>query len=147
MAEKREKKSKSGFSEEEISAMKERRKEMKSRSKKVDGESEVLEKISQMNEEDRKICSRLHELIKSTAPELTPKTWYGMPAYYKDGKLICFFQNMAKFKVRYTTLGFSDKASLDEGNMWPISYAITELNPGVEEKIKELVRKGKGDNV
>jgi uncharacterized protein YdhG (YjbR/CyaY superfamily) len=125
-----------GFTAEEKAAMRERAKEAKA----ATGEADVLEKIAEMAEPDRAMAERLHELIKTTAPELGPKTWYGMPAYAKDGDNICFFQPAQKFKSRYGTLGFTDKANLDEGAMWPSSYALMELTPGVEARIAELVK-------
>jgi uncharacterized protein YdhG (YjbR/CyaY superfamily) len=125
-----------GFTAEEKAAMRERAKEAKA----ATGEADVLEKIAEMAEPDRAMAERLHELIKTTAPELGPKTWYGMPAYAKDGDNICFFQPAQKFKSRYGTLGFTDKANLDEGAMWPSSYALMELTPDVEARIAELVK-------
>src|SRR4051812_16662169 len=125
-----------GFTAEEKAAMRERAKEAKA----ATGEADVLEKIAEMAESDRAMAERLHELIKTTAPELAPKTWYGMPAYAKDGDNICFFQPAQKFKSRYGTLGFTDKANLDEGAMWPSSYALMELTPDVEARIAELVK-------
>jgi uncharacterized protein YdhG (YjbR/CyaY superfamily) len=125
-----------GFTAEEKAAMRERAKEAKA----ATGETDVLEKIAEMAEPDRAMAERLHELIKTTAPELAPKTWYGMPAYAKDGDNICFFQPAQKFKSRYGTLGFTDKANLDEGAMWPSSYALMELTPDVEARIAELVK-------
>ena len=106
-----------------------------------DGESIVIAKIGEMLDSDRSMGERLHALIKTNAPTLTPRLWYGMPAYAKDGKVICFFQSSQKFKTRYSTLGFSDKANLDEGNMWPTSFAIKELNADEEAKIAELIKK------
>src|SRR5580704_16158610 len=122
-----------GFTDEERAAMKDRAKELKaagrrgSRADRVDGESAVLEKLAEMNEPDRVIGERLHAIIKASAPSLVPKLWYGMPAYAQDGKIICFFQSAQKLNTRYATLGFSDKANLDEGTMWPVTYALTEL--------------------
>lgn len=136
-----------GFSEEERAAMKERARELKAEARrgkgatKADGESDVLAKISEMPEADRAMAERLHALIKAAAPDLSPKTWYGMPAYAKDDKVVCFFQSAHKFKARYATLGFSDKANLDEGALWPTSFALKELTPTVEAKIAELVKK------
>ena len=136
-----------GFTDEERSAMKERAKELKaparrgSRGGKADGESEVRAKIAEMTEPDRGLAERLHAVIKSSAPGLSPTTWYGMPAYAKDGKVICFFQPAQKFKTRYATLGFSDKANLDEGAMWPVYYALTELTAADEDRIGALVQK------
>ncbi|MEU6412857.1 DUF1801 domain-containing protein [Microbispora sp. NPDC046933] len=132
-----------GFTEEERDAMKQRAKELKTsarRGAKADTESEVLAKIAEMAEPDRVIAERLHALIKASAPELTAKLWYGMPAYARDGKMICFFQSAAKFKARYATLGFSDEAALDEGAMWPASYALTEITADVEARIGALLR-------
>lgn len=108
---------------------------------KVDGESAVLAKIAEMSEPDRAMGDRVHAIIKASAPDLSPRLWYGMPAYSKDGKVICFFQNSQKFKTRYSTLGFSDKANLDEGNLWPVAYALKELTATEEERIVALVRK------
>jgi len=136
-----------GFTEEERDAMKQRAQELKtagrrgSRAGKADGESEVLAKIAEMQEPDRVIGERLHALIKASAPDLTPRLWYGMPAYAKGGKLVCHFQPAQKFKTRYATLGFSDVANLDEGAMWPVSYALTELTAAVEARIGALVQK------
>ena len=126
------------FTEAERGAMRERNKELKAG--KGNTEPEVLEKLAAMPPADRELGERLHELIKKVAPELTPKTWYGMPAYYRDGKMICFFQSAAKFKARYATLGFSDNANLDEGAMWPAYYALTELNPDTEARIAGLLK-------
>jgi uncharacterized protein YdhG (YjbR/CyaY superfamily) len=136
-----------GFTDDERAAMKERAKELKttarrgSRASKADGESEVLEKIAEMQEPDRVLAERLHAVIKASAPGISPTTWYGMPAYAKDGKVICFFQPAQKFKTRYATLGFSDKANLDEGAMWPNAYALTELTAADEARIGALMKK------
>ena len=136
-----------GFTDEERSAMKERAKEFKaparrgSRGGKADGESEVLAKIAEMTEPDRLLAERVHAVIKDSAPGISPTTWYGMPAYAKDGKVICFFQPAQKFKSRYATLGFSDKANLDEGDLWPTGFALKELTPESEKKIRALVKK------
>ena len=127
------------FTEAERSAMKERAREMKAGE--ADGESEVLAKIAEMSPSDRALAERLHAIIKSTAPALSPKTWYGMPAYAKDGSVICHFQPAQKFKTRYATIGFSDKANLDEGSVWPVAYALTKLTPADEAKIRALVKK------
>jgi uncharacterized protein YdhG (YjbR/CyaY superfamily) len=108
---------------------------------KEEGESAVLAKIAEMSEKDRAMGKRLHDIIKASAPDITPRLWYGMPAYAKEGKVICFFQNSQKFKTRYATLGFSDKANLDEGNLWPTTYAIMELTANEEAMIAELVKK------
>src|SRR5215211_1396286 len=121
------------FTEEERGAMRERARELKAG--KADGEGDVLAKIAEMPESDRALAERIHALIKETAPDLSPRTWYGMPAYAKDGKVVCFFQSAAKFKARYATFGFNDAATLDEGTMWPTSYALTELTPADEERI------------
>ena len=130
------------FTAEERAAMKERARELNvaSRSAKADGEMDVLAKIAQMPQEDRVIAERLHALIKAAAPELSPRTWYGMPAYATDGNVICFFQSSQKFKTRYATLGFSDKAQLDHGNVWPTYYAVKELTAADETTIAALVQ-------
>ena len=136
-----------GFTAEERAAMKDRAQELKatgrrrSRAAKADEESDVLAKIAEMRPPDRALAERLHALIKASAPDLSPTLWYGMPAYAKDGKMICFFQTAQKFKTRYATLGFSDKANLDEGAMWPTSYALTELTAADEAMIGALVKK------
>jgi uncharacterized protein YdhG (YjbR/CyaY superfamily) len=136
-----------GWTDEERAAMKERAKEMKAdarrkRTGKADGESDVLEKIAEMPEPDRTMAERLHALIKDSAPELSPRTWYGMPAYAnKDGKVVCFFTAASKFKERYATFGFNAAANLDEGNMWPTSFALSELTDAEEARIGELVKK------
>jgi uncharacterized protein YdhG (YjbR/CyaY superfamily) len=131
-----------GFTDEERGAMKERAKELKTgrRAAKPDPENDVLAKIAEMSDSDRAIAERLHAVIKAGAPGLTPKLWYGMPAYARDGKVVCFFQSAAKFKTRYATLGFSDEANLDEGAMWSTSYALTELTADDEARIGALVR-------
>jgi uncharacterized protein YdhG (YjbR/CyaY superfamily) len=121
--------------------MKERAKELKAEAAKADGEKALLEKVGEMKGTDRAIATRLHELITEAAPTLSPKTWYGMPAYAKDGKIVCFFQSAAKFDSRYATFGFSDEASIDQGPMWPTSWALTELTPAEEKKIVALVKK------
>ncbi|MGW4940265.1 iron chaperone [Actinoplanes sp. NPDC004185] len=131
------------FTEEERGAMKERAKELRASSKRgaqPDTESQVLEKIAEMAESDRVLAERLHALIKAGAPALTPKLWYGMPAYARDGKVVCFFQSAAKFKTRYAVLGFSDEVRLDDGAMWPTSFALTELNPATETRVSALVQ-------
>jgi uncharacterized protein YdhG (YjbR/CyaY superfamily) len=130
---------KKGFTAEERAAMRERAKELKAG--KSDGESDVLEKIAEMPEADRVMAERLHAIVKASAPDLAPRTWYGMPAYAKDGKVVCFFQSAQKFKSRYATLGFSDKANLDEGAMWPTSFALKKLTATEEARIAELVKK------
>ena len=131
----------SGFTKEERAAMKERARELKAEARKEDGEAAVLEKIGEMEGSDRTIAKRIHAIVKSSAPGLSPKTWYGMPAYAKDGKVVCFFQSAAKFKSRYATLGFSDEAKLDAGEMWATSFAVKKLGPAEEKKIAALVRK------
>ena len=127
----------SGFSAEERAAMKERARELKSAA----SEADVLAKIAEMSEPDRSIADRVHAIVKTSAPDLSPRTWYGMPAYEKDGNVVCYFQPAEKFKARYATLGFSDKAMIDEGDMWPVVFALQELTPAVEEKIASLVKK------
>jgi uncharacterized protein YdhG (YjbR/CyaY superfamily) len=129
----------SGFTEEERGAMKDRVKEMKA--DKADGESDVLAKIAEMLVPDRAMAKRLHAVIKASAPGLSPRLWYGMPAYAKEGKVVCFFQSAQKFKTRYATLGFSDQANLDEGDIWPTAFALTELTAGAEARIGALVKK------
>ena len=130
-----------GFTAEERAAMKERARELKAEKEKADGEAAVLEKVAEMQESDRVMAERLHALIKASAPDLAPRTWYGMPAYAKDGKVVCFFQSAEKFNSRYATLGFSDTANLDEGAMWPTSFALKELTAAEEARIGELVTK------
>ncbi|HVO71807.1 MAG TPA: DUF1801 domain-containing protein [Aggregatilineaceae bacterium] len=134
-------KSAKGFTDEEKAAMRERAKELKAEAKKADGESDVLAKIAEMPEPDRAMARRLHEIIKANAPALSPKTWYGMPAYAKDGKVVCFFQSAHKFNARYATFGFNDTANLDEGAMWPTSFALKELTATEETRIVALVKK------
>jgi uncharacterized protein YdhG (YjbR/CyaY superfamily) len=130
-----------GFTDEERVAMKERAQELKAAAEKADGESAVLAKIAEMSEADRAMGERLHAIIKASAPSLSPRLWYGMPAYAKDGKVICFFQSAQKFNTRYATLGFSDAANLDEGALWPIAFALKELTAAEEAKIGALVKK------
>ncbi|MEU0397985.1 DUF1801 domain-containing protein [Streptomyces sp. NPDC006208] len=136
-----------GFTDEERGAMKERAQELKTsarrgpRAGKVDEEAAVLAKIAEMQEPDRVMAARLHAVIKESAPGLSPKLWYGMPAYARDGKVLCFFQSAQKFNARYATFGFSDRADLDEGAMWPASYALKELTAEVEARIGALVKK------
>jgi uncharacterized protein YdhG (YjbR/CyaY superfamily) len=145
MAEKTSAKASKGFTAEERAAMRERAREVKaagrrgSRSK-ADGESDLLAKVAEMQEPDRVMAERLHALVKKSAPDLEPRTWYGMPAYAKDGDVVCFFQSAQKFKSRYATLGFSDKANLDDGAMWPTSYALTKLTGAEEKRIRALVK-------
>ena len=130
-----------GFTAEERAAMKEHARELKAAAAKADGESEVLAKIAEMTGPDRALGERLHAIITASAPALSPRTWYGMPAYAKDGKIVCFFQPAQKFKTRYATLGFNDPANLDDGTMWPIAYALTEMTADDEARIGALVRK------
>jgi uncharacterized protein YdhG (YjbR/CyaY superfamily) len=135
-----------GFTDEERGAMKERAQELKAarrgqRADKADEESTVLAKIAEMAEPDRALGERLHAIIKASAPALSPRLWYGMPAYAKDGKVVCFFQSAQKFKTRYATFGFSDQANLDEGAMWPTAFALTELSAADEARIGALVKK------
>lgn len=137
-----EKKKLKGLTDEERAAMKERVLEMKAVASKAEGEKAALAKIAEMPVHDRAIAQRLHEIIKTTAPSLTPRTWYGMPAYAKEGgDVVCFFQTAAKFKTRYATLGFSDEAKLDEGNMWPVVFALEKLTSTEEQRIAALVKK------
>jgi uncharacterized protein YdhG (YjbR/CyaY superfamily) len=130
-----------GFTAEERAAMKERAKELKAEAAKADGEKALLEKVAEMKGTDHALATRLHEIVMAAAPDLSPKTWYGMPAYAKDGKIVCFFQSAAKFDARYATFGFSDEAKLDQGAMWPTSWAIRELSAADEKKITTLVKK------
>jgi uncharacterized protein YdhG (YjbR/CyaY superfamily) len=132
-----------GFTPEERAAMKERARELKAEARrgKADGESDVLAKIAEMPEPDRAMAKRLHAIIQASAPALSPKTWYGMPAYAKDGKVVCFFQSAQKFRARYATLGFNDEANLDEGAMWPSAFALKELTAAEEARIAALVKK------
>jgi uncharacterized protein YdhG (YjbR/CyaY superfamily) len=133
-----------GFTDEERAAMKERARELKtasrSRTAKADGERDLLDKIAEMPGPERAMAERIHAIVTASAPDLAPKTWYGMPAYAKDGKVICFFQAASKFKVRYSTFGFQPDANLDDGTMWPTSFALTELTPDVEARIAALVK-------
>ena len=136
-----------GFTEEERAAIREYVKERKveasrgPRAKEADGEADVLAKIAEMPERDRAMAERLHAIVKASAPALSPKTWYGMPAYAKNGNVVCFFQSSHKFKSRYATFGFSDKANLDEGAVWPVAFALKELTPAAEARIAALVKK------
>jgi uncharacterized protein YdhG (YjbR/CyaY superfamily) len=130
-----------GFTAEERAAMKERAQELKAEAAKADGESALLAKIAEMPKPDRALAKRLHTIVKASAPSLAPKTWYGMPAYAMDGKVVCYFQSAHKFKSRYATFGFSDSANLDEGAMWPTSFALKELTAAEEAKIGALVKK------
>ena len=135
-----------GFTAEERAAMKDRAQELKAaarrgrRASDADGESDVLAKIAEMQQPDRVMAERLHAIIKDTAPQLAPRTWYGMPAYAKNGNVLCFFQSGQKFKSRYATLGFSDKANLDDGAMWPTAFALTELDTATEARIRDLLQ-------
>lgn len=139
-----------GFTDEERDAMKERAKELKTtarrgaRAAKADAEGDVLAKIAEMPDADRVLAERVHAIVKAGAPGLSPKLWYGMPAYARDGKVVCFFQSAQKFKSRYATLGFSDQAGLDDGTMWPTSYALTELTAADEARIGALIEKAAG---
>ena len=130
-----------GFTPEERAAMKERAKELKATANRAEGEKALLAAIAKMPKPDRAMGKRLHELITASAPDLAPKTWYGMPAYVKDDKVVCFFQSADKFKSRYATFGFNDTANLDQGAMWPTDFALKELTPAVEKKIARLVKK------
>ena len=133
---------KTGFTDEERAAMRDRVKELKAAErggKKADGEADVLAKIAEMGEADRAMAERLHAIIKASAPGLSPRTWYGMPAYSKDGKVLCFFRPAEKFKDRYATFGFNDAANLDDGRMWPIAFALTGLTAAEEKTIAKLV--------
>jgi uncharacterized protein YdhG (YjbR/CyaY superfamily) len=134
-----------GFTDEEKAAMKERAKELKAEARakqnRAEGEKALFEKIAEMEEADRAMAEKLHDIITTSAPDLLPKTWYGMPAYAKNGKVVCFFQSAEKFKARYATFGFNDAANLDEGAMWPTSFALKELTAAEEAKISALVKK------
>jgi uncharacterized protein YdhG (YjbR/CyaY superfamily) len=134
-----------GFSDEERRAMKERAKELKAEARanknRADGERDLLAKIAEMPEPDRAMAGRIHEIVTASAPDLWPKTWYGMPAYARNGKVVCYFQSGARFDSRYATFGFNDTANLDEGAMWPTSFALAELTPAAEETIAALVTK------
>ena len=146
MSSEKETKKSDGFTAEEKAAMKERAKELKAEArankKKEEGEKDLLEKVAEMSEPDRAMAKRIHELITENAPDLWPKTWYGMPAYAnKEGKVVCFFQSAAKFNARYATLGFNDTAHLDEGAMWPTAFALKELTADGEKRIVALVKK------
>ncbi|MEU1545696.1 DUF1801 domain-containing protein [Nocardia sp. NPDC005745] len=139
-----------GFTDEERAAMKEHAQELKtaarrgSRAAKADGENDVLAKIAGMQESDRVIAERLHAIVKACAPQLSPKLWYGMPAYAKDGKVLCFFQSAEKFKARYATFGFNDIAALDDGTAWPTAFALTKLTAADEARISDLVKRAAG---
>jgi uncharacterized protein YdhG (YjbR/CyaY superfamily) len=129
-----------GFTSEERSAMKERAREVKAAALAEEGESSVLAKIAEMEEPDRTMAERIHAIVKASAPSLAPKTWYGMPAYARDGKIVCFFQPAQKFNTRYATLGFKEDANLDDGAMWPVAYALKELTEAEEARISELIK-------
>ncbi len=130
-----------GFTDEERAAMKERARELKAEARRADGEKALLAKIAEMPEADRAMAEQLHAIVKASAPELSPKTWYGMPAYAKDGKVVCYFQSANKFQSRYATFGFNDTAKLDEGNMWATSFALKQLTAAEEATIAALVKK------
>jgi uncharacterized protein YdhG (YjbR/CyaY superfamily) len=135
---------KKGFTADERAAMKERARELKAEARGADGERAVLAKIAEMPKADRLLAERVHAIVKAVAPGLVPRTWYGMPAYAQDGKVVCFFQSADKFKSRYATLGFSDNANLDTGSMWPTSFALKKLSAAEEKKIRGLVKKAVG---
>jgi uncharacterized protein YdhG (YjbR/CyaY superfamily) len=137
----RSKTAKKGFTAEERAAMKERARELKAATSKADGERDVLAKIAAMPKPDRVMAKRLHAIVKASAPDLAPRTWYGMPAYAKDDKVVCYFRDAGKFKDRYATFGFNDRANLDEGRMWPVAFALKELTAAEEKKIGALVKK------
>ena len=145
MSSKKDARESAGFTAEEKAAMKERAKELKAEARankqKEEGEKDIFEKIAEMSEPDRSMAQRIHKIVTENAPDLWPKTWYGMPAYAMDGKVVCFFQSAEKFNARYATFGFTDTANLDEGSMWPTSFALKELPPSAEEKIIALVKK------
>lgn len=130
-----------GFTVEERAAVKERAKELKASATRAEDENAVIAKIDELPEPERTMATRLHAIIKANAPGLSPKTWYGMPAYSKDGKVVCFFQSAQKFNTRYATFGFSDMANLDDGDLWPVAYALKELTPSIEASITALVKK------
>jgi uncharacterized protein YdhG (YjbR/CyaY superfamily) len=134
-----------GFTADEKAAMKERARELKAEARadkdRAAGEADLLAKIAEMPEAERRMATRIHEIIKASAPDLAPKTWYGMPAYARDGKVVCFFQSAEKFKARYATLGFNDTANIDEGNMWPTAFALKQLTAAEEARITALVKK------
>ena len=134
-------KTKAGFTAEERAAMKERARELKAEAGRAEGERDVLAKIAEMPESDRAMAERLHAMVKASAPDLAPRTWYGMPAYTKDGDVVCFFRSAEKFKSRYATFGFNDAANLDDGAMWPTSFALKKLTAADEKKLAALVKK------
>ena len=129
-----------GFSTEEKAAMRERARELKAEAQKADGEIALLAKVAELKKPDRAMAEKVHAIVKKDGPGLAPKTWYGMPAYAKDGKVLCFFQGADKFGTRYATFGFTDEANLDDGAMWPVSFALRELTPAVEKRIAALVK-------
>ena len=135
---------KPGFSADERAAMRERQRELKAEAEGADGERELLDKVAEMDASDRAMAERLHAIVKSTAPQLAARTWYGMPAYALDGKVVCFFQSAGKFKARYATLGFSDRAKLDKGDMWPTGFALKALGPAEEKAIVALLKAALG---
>ena len=137
-------KSRASFSAEERAAMRERLKEERAGKKGAEAEREVLAKIAEMDPSDRALAQRLHEIIRAAAPALAPRTWYGMPAYARDGKILCYFRDAKKFKTRYALFGFSDQAKLDDGEMWPTDFALTEITPEVERRIMELLGRALG---
>ncbi|MFN8224802.1 MAG: DUF1801 domain-containing protein [Gaiellales bacterium] len=132
------------FTAEERAAMKDRARELKAAGRRADGERDLLAKVAEMGASDRALAERIHELVSAAAPELAPRTWYGMPAYARDDKVVCFFQASGKFKTRYATLGFSDSASLDDGAMWPVAFALAKLTKADEKRITELVKRAAG---
>jgi uncharacterized protein YdhG (YjbR/CyaY superfamily) len=138
---KRTKKASAGFTAEEKAAMRERARELKAQESKADGERDVLAKIAEMPDSDRALAERIHAVVKTSAPDLAPRTWYGMPAYAKDDKVLCFFRSAHKFKDRYATFGFNDVANLDDGSMWPTSFALTKLTAADENRIRALVKR------
>jgi uncharacterized protein YdhG (YjbR/CyaY superfamily) len=135
------KKKSTGFSAEERAAMKERAQELKAEARKADGEQALLAKVAEMPKPDRVMAERIHAIVKANAPDLSPKTWYGMPAYARDDKVVCYFQSADKFNARYATFGFNDTANIDDGAMWPTSFALKKLTPADEKKIAALVKK------
>ncbi len=141
MAERKPAKKRSTFTADERAAMRERAKELKAATSKADAEREVVAKIAEMPAADRALAKKLHAIVKASAPDLAPRLWYGMPAYARDGKVVCFFQAADKFKTRYATFGFSDRANLDGGAVWPVAFAVTKLAPADEKKIAALVKK------
>jgi uncharacterized protein YdhG (YjbR/CyaY superfamily) len=138
---KRTKKASAGFTAEEKAAMRERARELKAQEGKADGERDVLAKIAEMPDSDRALAERIHAVVKASAPDLAPRTWYGMPAYAKDDMVLCFFRSAHKFKDRYATFGFNDVANLDDGSMWPTSFALTKLTAADENRIRALVKR------